>query len=63
MNKQTAEGISKSQSEVVHVAIRQLASKYAANPPTHKEVRAITRKATRKSGETLSAAVQKLRAP
>ncbi len=62
MTEQLVErGIYKSQSEVVRDAIRQLAYKYGIAPPSHKEARAITGKASRKSGESLSAAVRRMR--
>ena len=54
-------GIYKSQSEVVRDAIRQLAYKYGIKTVSLKEVKAITKKATKKSEETLSKAVIKMR--
>ncbi len=54
-------GIYKSQSEVVRDAIRQLAYKYGIGIISLEEVRRITAKATKKSGETIVNAVKKLR--
>lgn len=54
-------GIYKSQSEVVRDAIRQLAYKYGITVVSLDDVRAITTKATKKSQETLSHAVKKMR--
>jgi len=54
-------GIYKSQSEVVRDAIRQLAYKYGIKAVSLKEVRLITKKASKKSGESLSKAVQRMR--
>lgn len=54
-------GIYKSQSEVVRDAIRQLAYKYGIEAVSLEEVRKITAEATKKSGETISHAVKKMR--
>ena len=54
-------GIYKSKSEVVRDAIRQLAYKYSLNAVSLEEVRKITGKASKKSGESISQAVKKIR--
>ena len=54
-------GIYKSQSEVVRDAIRQLAYKYGIKISGLDEVRRITARATKKSGETLSQATKRIR--
>lgn len=54
-------GMYKSQSEVVRDAIRQLAYKYGISPVSLEQARKITAKGTKKSGETLSKAVKKMR--
>ena len=54
-------GIYKSQSEVVRDAIRQLAYRYGIKAVSLEEIRKITKKATKSSGETLSQAVKKTR--
>jgi len=58
--KFVASGIYKSQSEVVRDAIRQLAYKYGILVSLD-EVRKITAKASKKTGESLSKAVKKIR--
>ncbi len=54
-------GLYKSQSEVVRDAIRQLAFKYGVKTTSLEEVREIIAKASKRSGETLSEAVRKIR--
>ncbi len=54
-------GMYKSQSEVVRDAIRQLALKYEIKNVSLNEVRKITLKGNRKSGETLTKAVKMMR--
>ena len=59
--KLVAAGIYKSQSEVVRDAIRQLAYKYGMKPASLEEVKKITLKGSKKSNESLSRAVKKIR--
>lgn len=61
IGKFVASGIYKSQSEVVRDAVRQLAYKYGVETVSLEEVKKITAKATKKTGETLSKSVKKIR--
>lgn len=61
VEKLAASGMYKSQSEVVRDAIRQLAYKYNVKAVSLEEVRKITARASKKSRETLSQAVRKIR--
>jgi len=54
-------GIYKSQSEVVRDAIRQLAHKYGMKTVSLNEARKITKKASKKSGESLSDSFKRIR--
>ncbi len=54
-------GMYKSQSEVVRDAIRQLSYKYAVVKTSAKEARAIVKKTTQKTSETLATAVRRIR--
>lgn len=58
---QIERGIYKSQSETVRDSVRQLAYRYGTNAGSLEEVREITKKASEKSGESLSQAVTKMR--
>jgi hypothetical protein len=51
----------KSQSGAVRDSIRQLAYRYGTNAGSLEEVREITKRASKKSGESLSQAVKKIR--
>ncbi|HLD57380.1 MAG TPA: hypothetical protein VJA47_03685 [archaeon] len=59
--KLVKKGMYKSQSEVVRDAIRQLALKYGLRETSLSKVRAITSKATKKSGKTLSQTLREIR--
>ena len=54
-------GIYKSQSEVVRDAIRQLAHKYGMAIASLDEVKQIAKRATKKTGKSLSESVRELR--
>jgi Arc/MetJ-type ribon-helix-helix transcriptional regulator len=58
---QVERGKYKSQSETVTDSVRQLVYRYGANAGSLEEVRVITKRASKKSGERLSQAVIKIR--
>ncbi|MDI6655077.1 MAG: hypothetical protein QME59_04250 [Candidatus Hydrothermarchaeota archaeon] len=61
MKSLTEKGIYRTQSEVVRDSVRQLAIKHAARIESLEEVRNIIEKANKKSRETLSQTVKKMR--
>ena len=61
IQKLMKKGLYKSQSEIVRDAVRHLAFRYDINIMDIGEIRKITKKAVRKSKESLSLASQKMR--